>query len=171
MFFEDVGDLFLVSAHHHGVDHRENGLFAAKIGQGGKSGEGVAIGHEIVEDAVEELVVGNELGGVLLQDEESGAGEDVVDVLGVWIFGDALDFCDGESCGAPIWIVRSKRRSRGSRAAAGFGWNAKITMATTKMIRRGNRVCSSEFAGARRFKAFLLEGRKSSGRLFPQDEE
>ena len=96
MFFEDICDLFLIAAHHHGVDHREDGFFAAKIGKCGESGERVALGHEIVEDAVEELVVGNEFRNDLLEDEESGAGEDVVDVLGVWIFGDALDFSDGD---------------------------------------------------------------------------
>ena len=88
--------MFLIAAHHHGVDHRENGFFAAKIGECGESGEGVAVGHEIVEDVVEELVVRNEFGVVLLEDEESGAGEDVVDVLGIGIFGYALDFCDGD---------------------------------------------------------------------------
>ena len=119
MFFEDIGDLFLVSAHDHGVDHRENGFFAAEIGEGGKSGERVAIGHEIVEDAVEELVVGNEFRNVLLQDEESGAGEDVVDVLGVWIFGDALDFSDGD-------VLRGADLDCAEQAAfeglAGGGW-------------------------------------------------
>src|SRR6202040_1250643 len=76
-----------------------NGFFAVKIGEGGKSGECVAAGHEIVEDVVEELVVRNEFGVVLLQDEESGAGEDIVDVLGIWIFGDVLDFSEGEVLG------------------------------------------------------------------------
>jgi hypothetical protein len=89
----------LIAAHHHGVDHRENGFFAAEIGECGQGGERIGVGQEIVENAVEEFVVGNELRIVLLQDEESGAGENRVDIFGVWIFGRALDFCDSDVLG------------------------------------------------------------------------
>jgi hypothetical protein len=77
-----------------------------KIGEGWKGGKSVAVADEIVEDAAEEFVVRDELGNVLLQNEKSGASQEVVDVFAVRIFRD------------PIWIVRSKRRSRGSRLVA-----------------------------------------------------
>ena len=63
--------MFLTAAHHHSVDHREDGFFAVEIGKCGESGERVAVGHEIVENAIEDFVVGNEFGNVLLEDEES----------------------------------------------------------------------------------------------------
>ena len=78
---------------------------------------------EIIEYAVKEFVVWNEFRIVLLQDEESGAGEDIVNVLGIWTFGDVLDFRDGD-------VLRRADLNRAEQAALeGFagrgGWQKK----------------------------------------------